>query len=713
MGRGKFKKFISILTITVITLSVGSFRGGNVFADTADTNVSNFNYGEALQKSIMFYEFQRSGKLPNDKRDNWRGDSGLDDGKDAGIDLTGGWYDAGDHVKFNLPASYSLSMLAWSLYENKDSYVKSGQLNYLVNAMKWCGDYLMKCNPSPDVFYYQVGDSGFDHKWWGPAEVMQMDRPSFKFDDDNPGSAVSAEAAAGLAALAADLKDSEPDYAKQCISHAEDLFNFADKTRSDKGYTAASGYYSSSSFYDDLSWAACWLYLATGDKTYLDKAESYVPNWGTEQQTDIISYKWGMCWDDVHYGAQVLLAMLTNKQIYKDSVQRNLDFWTVGYDGNKITYTPKGLAWLSSWGSLRYSMATAFLADVYSRWSGCDADKAKIYEDFAKSQVDYALGSSGRSFIVGYGVNPPQHPHHRTAESSWYDDKTVPGYSRHTLYGAMVGGPDASDGYKDTVDNFNQNEPACDYNAGLVAILSSIYGKYGGDPIANFNAIEKPTNDEFHVEACVNATNDKNFEEIKAKIFNQTGWPARVTDKLSFKYFVDISELVKQGYSAKDVTVTTNYNEGAKVSQLMPWDEKNNIYYVNVDFTGTKIYPGGQSAYKKEVQFRMSAPDTAEWDNSNDFSFKGIPTTPGGDLAVMKNIPVYDNGVKVYGIEPDSNKNLIGDINGDGEVDSVDLMLLKRYLKDHSTKINIENADLNNDGKINIIDAFMLKNKIM
>ena len=36
---------------------------------------SNYNYGEALQKAIMFYEFQRSGKLPKTIRNNWRGDS--------------------------------------------------------------------------------------------------------------------------------------------------------------------------------------------------------------------------------------------------------------------------------------------------------------------------------------------------------------------------------------------------------------------------------------------------------------------------------------------------------------------------------------------------------------------------------------------------------------------------------------------------------------
>ena len=62
----------------------------------------------------MFYEFQRSGILPDDQRDNWRGDSGLKDGSDVGVDLTGGWYDAGDHVKFNLPMSYTSTMLAWS-----------------------------------------------------------------------------------------------------------------------------------------------------------------------------------------------------------------------------------------------------------------------------------------------------------------------------------------------------------------------------------------------------------------------------------------------------------------------------------------------------------------------------------------------------------------------------------------------------------------------
>jgi endoglucanase len=158
------------------------------------------------------------------------------------------------------------------------------------------------------------------------------------------------------------FRRSDPAYADQCLSHAKSLYDFAESTKSDAGYTAASGYYSSSSgFYDELSWAAVWLYLASKDQAYLTKAEDYVANWGTEQQTSIIGYRWGHCWDDVHYGAQLLLARITNKPVYIQSVERNLDYWTVGYAGNRIAYTPAGLAWLSSWGSLRYATTTAFL----------------------------------------------------------------------------------------------------------------------------------------------------------------------------------------------------------------------------------------------------------------------------------------------------------------------------------------------------------------
>ena len=50
-----------------------------------------------MHLSLLFYEAQRSGKLPPNQRVKWRKDSALDD------EITGGYYDAGDYVKFGFP----------------------------------------------------------------------------------------------------------------------------------------------------------------------------------------------------------------------------------------------------------------------------------------------------------------------------------------------------------------------------------------------------------------------------------------------------------------------------------------------------------------------------------------------------------------------------------------------------------------------------------
>ena len=132
-----------------------------------------YNYGEALQKALIFYELQRSGDIPEQTRCNWRGDSCLNDGQDVGLDLTGGWYDAGDNVKFNLPMSYSAAILGWSLYEDYQAYEDSLQLEYALANIKWANDYFIKCHPEDEVYYYQVGNGSEDHTYWGADENVE------------------------------------------------------------------------------------------------------------------------------------------------------------------------------------------------------------------------------------------------------------------------------------------------------------------------------------------------------------------------------------------------------------------------------------------------------------------------------------------------------------------------------------------------------------
>ena len=43
------------------------------------------DYASALDMSLLFYDVQRSGKLPSWQRIEWRGDSGLTDGQDQNV----------------------------------------------------------------------------------------------------------------------------------------------------------------------------------------------------------------------------------------------------------------------------------------------------------------------------------------------------------------------------------------------------------------------------------------------------------------------------------------------------------------------------------------------------------------------------------------------------------------------------------------------------
>jgi endoglucanase len=51
----------------------------------APVALAGHDYAKALTKSILFFEAQRSGYLPENQRITWRDNSGLQDGKANGV----------------------------------------------------------------------------------------------------------------------------------------------------------------------------------------------------------------------------------------------------------------------------------------------------------------------------------------------------------------------------------------------------------------------------------------------------------------------------------------------------------------------------------------------------------------------------------------------------------------------------------------------------
>ncbi|MEM7553065.1 MAG: glycoside hydrolase family 9 protein [Cyanobacteria bacterium P01_A01_bin.84] len=446
---------------------------------------NKINYGEALQKSNLFYKAQRSGDLPKNNPLPWRGDSALKDGADVGRDLTGGYYDAGDHVKFGFPMAASMTMLSWGVEEYRDGYKKVGQLDETLDNIKWGTDYLLKAyddkgtaTTKDDVFWGQVGDGKADHDFWGAPEDMKMARPSFKITAKNPGSDLAGESAAALASASIVFRPTNKAYADKLLNKAKQLYDFADQHQGtySNSIPAAKPFYTSRSGYkDELAWGAAWVHKAIkaagkSDTKYLEKAEKYQGGIG-----------WTHDWDNKSPGTGILLAQETGKDKYKRGVENWLDNWAK--PNGSIKKTSGGLAWLSRWASLRYSANTAFLAGVYG---DTVKDKGGLYTKFSEKQIDYILGDNPKNFsyMVGFGENSPKNPHHRAASGTRNISDSNP--NKHVLYGALVGGPTApnDNAYQDKRTDFIANEVALDYNAAFTGALARMTKEFGGNALS-------------------------------------------------------------------------------------------------------------------------------------------------------------------------------------------------------------------------------------
>ncbi|GMJ07564.1 glycosyl hydrolase 9A4 [Hibiscus trionum] len=451
-----------------------------------------FNYTEALSKSLIFLEAQRSGKLPPNHRVPWRGDSGLDDGKEANEDLVGGYYDAGDNVKYGLPMAFTVTTLAWSAIAYKSELQSAGELEHVQDAIRWGTDYFLKAASRHDRLYVQVGDPEKDHRCWVRPESMKGPRPVLEINDNTPGSEIAGETSAAMAASSMVFRRFDAPYARQLLNKAKMLFEFAkEHTHTFDGECPF--YCSFSGFHDELSWAAAWLYTATHSGTYL----KYI----VEETVPAIVDEFN--WDLKFAGVQVLLSKsffegTHELHTFKEHADSYICAALPESPYHKIPMTPGGLIHLRDGANLQYATGASFLFTVYGdllkKFNQKIECGGRRFESthllaFAKQQMDYILGQNplGRSYMVGFGKDPPQQAHHRGASvplseansdvdcgmsfTRWFN-KNAP--NPNELTGAILGGPDKKDKFSDLRWTSVYTEPCTYVNSLAVGPLARL-----------------------------------------------------------------------------------------------------------------------------------------------------------------------------------------------------------------------------------------------
>ncbi|KAE9455545.1 hypothetical protein C3L33_12553, partial [Rhododendron williamsianum] len=83
------------------------------------------------------------------------------------VDLVGGYYDAGDHVKFGLPMAFSVTMLSWGAIDFRQEIVGLKQMGHTLDAIKWGTDYFIKAHPHPNILW------GQDELLWAAAWLFR------------------------------------------------------------------------------------------------------------------------------------------------------------------------------------------------------------------------------------------------------------------------------------------------------------------------------------------------------------------------------------------------------------------------------------------------------------------------------------------------------------------------------------------------------------
>lgn len=482
-----------------------------------------FDYSKALHISQMFFDVQRSGKIPAmEKRLAWRSDSLFATyGTKYNEDLSGAWYEAANTMKWGLPLATTIQAIGTNIYRHEKTLASLNELNNNLKVLKMGSDYLIQAHPQEHVLVGQLGvsaigkDTTIDFGYYNSPEYYEKyitkrehQHPVIYITKDNPAGEVVAASASALAVAAVVFKQYDPTYSDLCVKHAKELLNFSilypesynrNGAKNDPGnvwYTAA-GWYESTSVGDDQALAAFYIYKATGDKTFLNQSitiySSKEAGKGLYEQS----------WSSQGGTLATVLFQETKEQRFLDHWQALASAWIPevkcqGCGNRKVPRTKRGLAFSDYWGTLALTINACDYILHMALMLGPKDEWAQKGFDFCAQQANYILGESGYVFLGGFtdGLNTMKRPNHVSSynpydeqtvvfnmtegqiHSDWYSLKCPIRNHPRVALGAVPSGPDEYDRYQDDHRLYQYGEPTQDASAPMIGFMAGMIASY-------------------------------------------------------------------------------------------------------------------------------------------------------------------------------------------------------------------------------------------
>ncbi|AEY64857.1 glycoside hydrolase family 9 protein [Clostridium sp. BNL1100] len=489
-------------------------------------NIGNDIYSKMKYDSIKYFYHHRSGitiEMPYCDQSQWARPAGHttdilapDPTKDYSanytLDVTGGWYDAGDYGKYVVNGGISTWTLMNSyeraLYLGDTSVTPfiDGSLNIpesgngfpdILDEARYNLKTLLNMQvPAGNTLAGMVHHKAGDERWLELATRPDQDTMKRYLQ---PPTTVATLNLAAIAAQGSRLwKQYDAAFATKCLTAAEAAWDAA--VAHPNIYpplsSALGGTYAETYFRDDFYWAACELYVTTGSQKYLDYIKSS-PHY-LQEPTELaggedIGPTGCFDLDNTAGMGTITLALVPNGlpaadiAKAKDNIMAAADkFISIeqvqGYgvpiEEKKLSDTLTGFPW----GSNSFVVNNAIVMSYAYLFSGYNFNGRNKYLNGAITAMDYILGRNPnvQSYVTGYGDNPLENPHHRFW--AYQADNSFP----QPPAGCMSGGPNSglqdpwvkSLGWKpgqmaaekcfvDNIESWSTNELAINWNAPL------------------------------------------------------------------------------------------------------------------------------------------------------------------------------------------------------------------------------------------------------
>ena len=447
---------------------------------------------------------------PNKKSPN-TGDKAVpclkDSGCDYTLDVTGGWYDAGDHGKYVVNGGIS----AWTMLNQYERALAKGtagdfgdgKMNIpekknkvpdILDEARVEMDFMLKMQvpdgkPKAGMAHHKIHDKEWTALGMWPDQDAQ---PRFLWP---PSTAATLNLAATAAQCARIWAKLDKKFADRCLAAAEKAWAAAVANPAIYAGTAAigGGPYDDKEVSDDFYWAAAELYVTTKKdayKAFIEKSPHYKKVMMLDGDDQIPT---SMTWGTVGALGTITLATVPNglaaKEIddSKAAIKAAADSYVALIDqqGYRVPFKPgkKGFPWGSNSFVLNNAIIMALASDI--------TNDPKYINAVAEG-MNYILGRNplDQSYITGYGERPLQNPHHRF----WAHQANAKFPSPPA--GVVSGGPNSGlqDPYVqaaglpgcapqkcfvDNIEAWSANEMAINWNAPLAWVAAFLDEKAG------------------------------------------------------------------------------------------------------------------------------------------------------------------------------------------------------------------------------------------